>query len=279
MTPTIDEFVRLNRNPYGLGVILPPSPVTIVKDIDTLQGIVTMYWAAFGNTDSYREVIVPGAFKKTIKEWGPKGRKRIAHLFNHNPTHRIGVPLELTEDSHGLLSRCKILGQDHSKGRDALIEYEEGCITEHSIGFRIVKWEFDTDEELLRLLEIQLYEGSGVTWGANMETPTVDVKALREDPLLFENMASQLKAIERCLKREITDARAIELEDQLSSFRRIMNELDKALRSEYGLDLLVEPLSNKDPERTPSNSEPPEIAHAKAMIEILSNLKLENHLN
>ncbi len=277
------EFLRQNRNPYGNGCVLPATTNATVKDIDLIQGIVRMYFSAFGNVDSYREVVMPGFFKKTIKEWGPKGRKRIAHLFNHNPTHRVGVLQELIEDKHGLLATSKILGQDHSKGRDALIEYEEGAIVEHSIGFRLIKWEFDPDKDVLLLIEGQLYEGSGVTWGANMETPVVDVKALQEDPLLFDNMISQIQAIERCLRREVTDEKAMELESQLTSFGRIFAQLDKALREEFQLDQLEEP-PGKSPEGTPGfrflePHTPDELRHAEAMLQIMKTLNLEQTLN
>jgi hypothetical protein len=291
MDPLLQEFLRRNSHPFGQGAILPPIGMPSggqVKDIDSIQGIVTMYWSAFGNVDAYEEVIDQGAFKKTIAEWGPKGKGRIAHLLNHNPTHRVGVVKELSEDNHGLLAVSKILGQNHSKGRDALIEYEEGAIREHSIGFRVMKWERDDEAKVMHLVEIKLYEGSGVTWGANPETPVVDVKALQDDPLLFENMINQVRSIERCLKRGITDERAIELEDELNSFKRIVTGLDMALRAEYKLGgdgeiytprRLGEPESGRGPEGadTPASTrqralEPPGsdvIGHAKAILEAL----------
>ena len=191
--------------------------------------------------------------------------------MDHNPTHRIGVPQHIEEDSHGLLAVSKILGQDHSKGRDALIEYEEGAITEHSIGFRLIKWEADQNEDLLMLTEIALYEGSGVSWGANQETPTIDVKALRQDPLLLETMVRQIQAIERCLRREVTDEFAIELEERLTSFKRVTSELDKALRKEFNLS---EP-QPQGPESTLNDAEPQiptEAEKLRAMAVILGSI-------
>lgn len=276
MERDIADFLLEHKNPYGLGSILPPSAKAVVKDVDTKQGIVQMYWSAFGIVDSYRDVVTSGAFAKTIREWGPSGRQRIAHLMNHDPTHRVAVPKELMEDKIGLLATTKFFSPDHSKARDALIEYEEGAITEHSIGFRIVKWEYDPDEDLLLLTEIQLYEGSGVTWGANMETPTIDVKALQQDPLLFENLISQVKALQRCLSREITDQRAKELEVKLDGLQSVVTGLDAALRKEFNLK---EPAGLFVPNATLSGSkqEPPvdpELATAQAMLDIVKNLNI-----
>ena len=218
---------RFKRSPFGIGYVMPP--VMEVKDVDAKEGIVTGYFAAFGNLDSHRDVIVQGAFAKTISEWGPKGRKRIAHLMDHNPTHRVAVIKELMEDAHGLRFVSKFLGQNHSKARDALIEYEEGAITEHSIGFDLVKWEMDADADILKLTELRLYEGSGVTWGANMDTPVVDIKALESDPLLVEQMSAQMAMIERVLKREITDERAMQLEEQIVQLESSLAILKQAL--------------------------------------------------
>jgi phage head maturation protease len=53
-------------------------------DIDASKGIVTGYFAAFNNKDSDGDIIVKGAFAKTIKERGPQSSKpRIKHLLDH----------------------------------------------------------------------------------------------------------------------------------------------------------------------------------------------------
>jgi phage head maturation protease len=46
----------------------------IIKDLDTKQGIVTGYYSVFGNIDSDGDMIMPGAFLKTISENGPEGK-------------------------------------------------------------------------------------------------------------------------------------------------------------------------------------------------------------
>ena len=54
-----------------------------VKDVDAKKGIVTGYFSAFNIKDSDGDIIVPGAFQKSLSEWFPKGR--IKHLLNHDP--------------------------------------------------------------------------------------------------------------------------------------------------------------------------------------------------
>ena len=43
-----------------------------IKDIDGKKGIVTGYFADFNSIDSDGDIIRPGAFSKSISEWGPK---------------------------------------------------------------------------------------------------------------------------------------------------------------------------------------------------------------
>lgn len=220
------------RSPYGFRV-KSPSAGCEVKDIDTKQGIVVGYFAAFNSIDSDGDYIVPGAFRKTIAEWGPGGIGRIAHLIDHNMTRRIGKLLKLEEDSYGLRFESQL--SKNTYGRDALIEYEEGILREHSFGFDVIAERPDEGRRANALTELRMYEGSGVTWGANMHTPVVDVKGMIEDPLLIDHLIEQMKAIKRTLQREITDARAIELETRFTSIEHVISAITKALTGPQGI--------------------------------------------
>ena len=68
-------------------------------------------------------------------------------------------------------------------GEDALKDYEDGIIREHSIGFQYVpdksKWIEDTTIKtngFFEVKEVKLWEGSAVTFGSNEFTPVVDMK-------------------------------------------------------------------------------------------------------
>src|SRR5690606_6086143 len=108
-----------------------------VKDVDQKDGVVTAYLSAFGNEDAHGDIIEAGAYTKTIRERGPGGSNRIKILWQHNPWEPIGRPLELEEDEHGLLARFKISAT--TLGRDALILYDDGVLTEHSVGIDILR--------------------------------------------------------------------------------------------------------------------------------------------
>ena len=65
------------------------------KDIDEAKGLVSGYLSVFDNVDSDGDVIVKGAFKKTLTE----NRQRIAYLWQHQINNPIGKFMELNEDS------------------------------------------------------------------------------------------------------------------------------------------------------------------------------------
>jgi HK97 family phage prohead protease len=108
-----------------------------VKDVDTKQGIVSGYFSAFGMVDSDGDIIMPGAFKRSINDWGPDGKGRIKHLLNHDPSQPLGKIKELSEDSYGLKYTSAV--GTHNLGRDFVKMVESGLINEHSIGFRTLR--------------------------------------------------------------------------------------------------------------------------------------------
>lgn len=142
-----------------------------IKAVDEDEGTFEGYAAAFGNVDSYGDVIEKGAFKKTIKE----NFARIKVAWQHMWWEPIGRPLELREDDHGLWQKSKVsLTQ---QGRDALTLMRDGVVTELSIGYRVVKAAFDKEAEVYRIKELQLWEFSPVTWAANDLAVITGVKA------------------------------------------------------------------------------------------------------
>jgi len=161
-----------------------------VVDMADDSKTVTVYYSAFGNVDSDGDVIMPGAFTKSIKENGPQGKNRIWHLFNHSTDKPVSKPKELSEDTFGLKAVVKM--PNTTLGRDTYELYKDGHITEHSIGFKTVKSQAKTGYNEIN--EIQLFEGSSVLWGANSNTPTVMVKSEIKSTLIDE-IAKTIKSL------------------------------------------------------------------------------------
>jgi len=161
-----------------------------VVDMADDSKTVTVYYSAFGNVDSDGDVIMPGAFTKSIKENGPEGKNRIWHLFNHSTDKPVSKPKELMEDTFGLKAVVKM--PNTTLGRDTYELYKDGHITEHSIGFQTVKSQAKTGYNEIQ--EIKLFEGSSVLWGANSNTPTVMVKSEIKSTVIDE-IAKTIKSL------------------------------------------------------------------------------------
>lgn len=150
-----------------------------VKDIDTVGRRVKVAFAAFNNIDSDRDVIRKGAFAKSIQERGPSSpsNRQIAHLRYHDWEHQIGKLISLEETDNHLIG-VSDMGRS-TKGNDAFLDYQDGIIREHSIGFNYVPDRMqlmgEGEQAYFDIKELFLWEGSAVTFGANSLTPMLDV--------------------------------------------------------------------------------------------------------
>ena len=110
-----------------------------VKDVDSKTRRVTIMASKFDNVDSDGDVIRKGAFAKSIQERGPESQsnRKIAFLRYHDWEQQIGKFVSLEETHDGLVAVGE-LGRS-SKGNDALLDYQDGIILEHSIGFNYVQ--------------------------------------------------------------------------------------------------------------------------------------------
>ena len=193
-----------------------------VADVDESKGIVTLYASAFGNVDSDGDIIEKGAFSKTIQERGPQSpRPRIKHLFQHDRYNPIGTPLTMVQDENGLLIDSKV--SDIRDG-DYIKLYRDGVITEHSIGFEIIKSEMAENKEYQLIKEVKLWEYSSVTWGANENTPVVGMKSEMKAEFASE-LLGRLSKLNNVLRNgDYTDETFKLIEHEVS-------DIEKALKS------------------------------------------------
>jgi len=193
-----------------------------IKDVDVQTGIVTGYFSIFGNLDSDGDIVMPGAFRKTIKENGPEsGKPRILHLYQHDPMSPIGKPHVLKEDKKGLYFETKI--SDTSLGKDVLQLYRDKVLSEHSIGYQIVKREVDESgkERTQKLTELKLWEGSTVSWGANMEALVSTVKTEGQGSESWNILIKKLDALQSAVNGNYTDDTARQLELYFNQLKQL----------------------------------------------------------
>lgn len=203
--------------------MLYKSLASTVADVSLKDGVVTHDWSAFGNRDSDGDIIVKGAYAKTIAERGPAGANRIKFLWQHDVWEPIGAPRELFETDDTLRAVTKVAPTQ--RGRDALILYEEQVLNEHSVGIDVLRRD---EQDQARILEVRLWEGSVVTWGANPLTPYLGMKAEKGDAA-WKRVRAQLDAARKALKRPLTDETAEQLELWLNVHEQHLNGLRKAV--------------------------------------------------
>lgn len=128
--------------------------------------------AAFGNLDSYRDRIMPGAFAKTLKA----NRNPIPMLFSHDLSRPVGAWTTLYESDAGLVAKGKIT-LDAIDGRSAYALVRDGAITGLSIGFRVVATAPSKNSERW-IKEIELLEVSLVAVPANDAARITSIKSI-----------------------------------------------------------------------------------------------------
>ena len=124
------------------------------------DGTVEGYASLFGEIDQARDMVVRGAFAGTL---ATRGVHRIPMLFQHDPSEPVGVWLELREDHRGLLARGRLI-PEVARARELLSLLRAGAIDGLSIGFRTVKGSIDPRSRVRRLLAVELWEISIVTF-------------------------------------------------------------------------------------------------------------------
>lgn len=146
------------------------------------------YLAYFDNIDSYGDVILRGAFKKSLSDIEKEG-KFIPVLEQHGGWGMVSTDYtpvghyeQLFEDEKGLYAKGVLY--DTVRGSDlyTLLKQAPKGSMGQSIGFRVIGKKEPTEEEYRQtgvkryLTEIKLMEGSIVTFPANEKARVEDVK-------------------------------------------------------------------------------------------------------
>lgn len=208
-----------------------------IKDIDTVGRRVKIGLSRFDNVDSDGDIIQRGAFAKSIAERGPDSasNRKIKFLRYHDFEHPIGIFRSL-EETHNELIAVADLGRS-TKGSDALLDYQDGIITEHSIGFQLINDKTEVREDGTRILkEVFLWEGSAVTFGANSETPVFDVSKGNKTEYLAK-LNKKMNTLIEALKGGGSDERLYNIEMDLRVCHTKYNELIKTLSKKEPLIL------------------------------------------
>lgn len=167
------------------------------------QRIIEGYLIVWGQVNMFDEMVIKGACAKSIADRGPKSNAqyKITFLWMHHMDDPLSLFAELIEDDFGLRFKTKPLDDVPNADR-ALKQIRSGTLNQFSVGFDYVwdKVEYDEKNDCLVLLEIDLFEGSIVTIGADCETFAIRSK---EDILnLHDDTDEFIKTLPRKLQFE-----------------------------------------------------------------------------
>lgn len=150
-----------------------PFQVKSVQDDGTFVG----YGSVFGELDSYRDIVMPGAFRDSLQnDFDAKGRM-VPMLWQHDMRNPIGVYPTIREDNIGLYveGQCNL---EVRQGRECHSLMKQGALTGLSIGFTTVADEWDEANLVRKITKVNLWEVSPVTFPAADSARVNDVKSI-----------------------------------------------------------------------------------------------------
>jgi HK97 family phage prohead protease len=246
-----DEIRLIRENTEAKGILVEEKNNSMiynyksfeanVKDVDSKKGEVSGYFSAFGMVDSDGDIMMPGAFKRSIQDWGPEAKGRVKHLLNHDPSQPLGKIVDLKEDSYGLYYRSQV--GSHRLGQDFIKMVESGLIGEHSIGFRTLREQ--KSDSANEIHEVMLFEGSSLTaWGANEYTPILGIKSLEQSAKIQE----QIKSFEKFIRNSDVTDETIEL--CLIKVRQLAQAIEKTSSTKAVEETPAQQKNNEELEQT-----------------------------
>jgi HK97 family phage prohead protease len=212
-------------------------------DAGLKDGQFEAYASVFGNIDSYGDVVQPGAFANTLKEWAESGNL-LPVLFGHNmadPDYNIGHVIEAAEDEKGL----RVLAQldlESPKGAQVHRMLKGKRISQMSFAYDVIKgtWGQLDGVEVFELHEVKIYEVSLVTIGANSETEILAVKTameslsggLKEGRVLSSKHVESLRAARDSIDAVLAAAEVTTDQEKASGNGDVKDENGDAVKSE-----------------------------------------------
>jgi phage head maturation protease len=249
-----------------------------IKMVDAEKRTVEFVANTYFFIDSDQDMLISGCAAKSINDRGPKSNAtaKIKHQSDHvlntkNVVGRFDLIDERNIDGMDVLY-CESHIPSTAKGNDDLINYQEGLYDNHSIGFRykqIVKAVLNSTNEMERkawdefyplalnpekadeegffwvVKEIELFEISVVSYGANKLTANLTGKSKDDNEKIKSNLIERLDELNGQLKSlsESKNQRGL-ITMEILQMKQIITDLK-----------LIEPSKKDTPSKEPSNND------------------------
>lgn len=142
-----------------------------------------MSFTAYGNVKNVKDhawdIAVDGCYQASIDEHKVNGTSPRL-LWSHNPYELpVGKITHMEEDEHGLKFEGELA--DTQMGRDIYALLKSGALDSFSIGYIVIKEEWNSDAKANLLIEIKIKEISFVNFACNEASLLQEVKSHIED--------------------------------------------------------------------------------------------------
>ena len=155
------------------------------------------YASTFGNEDLGHDVVVPGAFAKSLEQ---RPARKVKMLLSHDTTQPIGVWTSLAEDGKGLRATGQLI-LETVKGKETYALMRAGALDALSIGFKTIKDRFDRVKGTRFLEQLDLFEVSVVVFGMNKFATVNTVKSHKEAEEHARNLVRAIQRMTEALKQ------------------------------------------------------------------------------
>ena len=218
------------------------------------------YALAYGNVDSWGDVILPGACDAFLAS--PEA-DRMALCYQHDRATVIGVITDKGSDDYGLWIEADILPT--SVGKDVALLLKKGAVKEFSIGYRATKYSWEKREGYdydIRILEaIEIFEVSPVTIAANPKAIIVSAKADPDHNNIEKTIAEpsadcqtkskqtmtpdEIKAMRESIEKAASEKAAAEVKAATEKLQAAQEEIDAQKKDIDNLDKSMKALQAK----------------------------------
>lgn len=205
------------------------------------------YALAFGNVDSWGDIIMPGACDEFL---AGEQAERMALCWQHERQTVIGKITDKGVDDYGMWIEADVLPT--TAGKDAAILLKSGAVKEFSIGYRADRYHYEKREGYdydIRILDaITVYEVSPVTIAANPSAIIVSAKAdpnhkPQNNPKPQNIMTpEEIKAMRESIEKAATEKAAAEVNAKMEEIKALqqknaaqeaaINNLDKSINDQ-----------------------------------------------
>lgn len=156
-------------------LIHQPPTSFLLKAVNDAKGQIEGYASLYNVEDSDADVVLPGAFDASLREWQRAGRSP-ALLWQHDTAQPIGVWELIKSDATGLYVKGQLFVNEIARAAEAYALLKRGALSGLSIGYQPEIVKRDARRGVRLIERIKLYEISLVTFPALESARITSVK-------------------------------------------------------------------------------------------------------